>query len=141
MKILVVDDEFVSLNKLTLLLTAYGDCTGATNGEQALDMFIAAQEAKAPYDLITMDIDMPGMSGQEVVEKIRRWELDHGISSAKDEAKILMVTAMTDGKNIMSSFRRGCEGYITKPFDNGKIEQALHDLGFSRLPKKELFTL
>jgi len=124
-RILVVDDEFVSLSKLTLLLSPYGECKAATSGEQALTMVKAAHEEGRPYRLITMDIDMPGMSGQEAVAAIRKLELARGIVTAADEVKILMVTAMTDGRNIMASFRTGCEGYITKPFTKESLGKAL----------------
>lgn len=125
MRILIVDDEFVSLNKLSLLLSAYGECDAATNGGQALEMFKLAHEEKRPYDLITMDISMPGLSGLEVVSKIRGWEFELGIRSIAQEVKILMVTATTDSKSIISSFKKGCEGYLYKPFNKEKVHNAL----------------
>ncbi len=129
MKILVVDDEFVSLQKLTMLLMFHGECDAATSGEQALEMFVKAHEANAPYDLITLDIDMPGMSGPESVSKIREYEEDQGVSSLQAAVKILMVTAMSDGKSVMSSFKEGCEGYLIKPFNKEKIEKCLAEIG------------
>ncbi len=129
MKILVVDDEFVSLSKLSLLLSGFGQCDAATHGGQALEKFKLAHQEGSPYDLVTLDVDMPDMSGQQVVEAIRNWETDQGIRSHQGEAKILMVTGMTDGKNIMSAFRKGCEGYIPKPFNKADIEKALGEIG------------
>ncbi len=129
MKILVVDDEFVSLKKLTLLLKDRGDIDAATCGEQALEMFIKAEQDKAPYDLITLDFDMPGISGPETAEKIRSYEEDNGIASLHTSVKILMVTGMTDGKSIMSSFKGGCEGYLKKPFNKEEIQKSLASIG------------
>jgi len=129
MKILVVDDEFVSLQKLSLLLSAYGKCDAATNGEQALEMFRIAHQQNTPYNLITLDIDMPGMDGPTVAEHIRQYELESGITSMEQQGKILMVTAMTDGKSIMSSFRKGCEGYLNKPFNEETIRVSLANIG------------
>lgn len=129
MKILVVDDEFVSLQKLTHLLKDHGEIDAATSGEQALELFIKAIETKEPYNLVTLDYDMPGLSGAETAAKIRTHEKDSGISSLAESTKILMVTAMSDGKSIMSSFKGGCEGYLTKPFNKEKILKSLETIG------------
>lgn len=129
MKILVVDDEFVSLQKLMLLLSAYGQCDAATNGAQALEMFHRAHEQNGPYDLITLDFDMPGMDGPSVAEQIRESELALGITSLEKQARILMVTAMTDGKSIMASFRKGCEGFLNKPFNEQTLRTAFETIG------------
>lgn len=129
MRILVVDDEFVSLQKLTLLLSAYGECDAATSGEQALEMFKAAHQESNPYQLITLDFEMPGMNGPEVVQHIRQHELDNGLNILELQAKILMASAMTDGKSIMASFREGCEGYLTKPFNAESIRKSLETIG------------
>jgi two-component system chemotaxis response regulator CheY len=129
MKILVVDDEFVSLQKLSLLLKDRGQVDAATSGEQALEMFIKAEQDGAPYQLITLDYDMPGISGPETAEKIRNYEEENGISSLHASVKILMVTAMSDGKSIMSSFKGGCEGYLKKPFNKDEIKSSLEKIG------------
>ena len=127
MRILVVDDEFVSLKKLSLLLDDIGTCDTASSGEEALEMFIAAEQVNSPYELITLDIDMPGMSGTETVAKIRKYEEEMGIASLHTSVKVLMVTAMSDSKNIMASFKGGCEGYLKKPFSRESIEKGLED--------------
>lgn len=129
MKILIVDDEFVSLNKLSMLLKSNGECDAATSGEQAMEMFMRAHEKNVPYDLITLDIDMPGISGPEAARQIRKFEEQNGISTLREMVKILMVTAMHDGKSVMSSFREGCEGYLTKPFSKEEIRKSLTTVG------------
>ena len=129
MKILVVDDEFVSLQKLSLLLKERGDVAAATSGEQAVEMFTEAAENQAPFDLITLDYDMPGLSGAETAKQIRKYEEEHNLASLESSAKILMVTAMSDGKSIMSSFKGGCEGYLTKPFNKEEIKKSLAAIG------------
>lgn len=129
MKILVVDDEFVSLQKLSLLLKSRGMIDAATSGEQALEMFITAEQDGVPYDLVTLDYDMPGISGPETAEKIRQYEEENGLASLHASVKILMVTAMTDGKSIMTSFKGGCEGYLKKPFNKEEIQKSLEAIG------------
>ena len=129
MKILVVDDEFVSLQKLTRLLQDQGEVDAATSGEQAIDLYMKASQDKCPYELITLDFDMPGMSGPETAKRIRNYEEDMGIASLHTSVKILMVTAMGDGKSIMSSFKGGCEGYLKKPFNKEEIQKSLAEIG------------
>lgn len=128
MKILIVDDEFVSLQKLSLLLADKGICDAATSGRQALSMFSKAHEEKAPYELIALDYDMPDLTGPEVVTMIREHETALGINSKANTVKILMVTALSDGKSIMTAFKQGCEGYLTKPFNKESIETSLKNM-------------
>ena len=73
-RIFAVDDDFVSRVKLKNLLTPYGDCDAIPTGEMALEMVCYAHKEGVQYDLVTMDISMPGMTGIEVNEKIRDFE-------------------------------------------------------------------
>ncbi len=129
MKILVVEDEFVSRVKIQKILERFGECHAAVNGEELVSAFVQAHEMDDPYQLLTVDIRLPDMTGQEIVRRIREWEHNHDVVSSNKEAKILMVTALGDGKSIMSSFKQGCEGYVVKPFDFKKIADALAKMG------------
>ena len=130
MKILIVDDDFVSRAKLQALLNTYGDCETAENGNQAFEMFTKTHKDSAKYDLITMDIDMPGMNGDEVLKKIRDWEDSNNIHIHNGEnVKVLMVTSMNTRKNIMASFRKGCEGFLPKPITPENLTKALNAIG------------
>ena len=130
MKILVVDDEVVSREKLGLLLSAYGDCDSAESGEKALEMFRRARDEAHPYGLITMDIEMPRMSGQEAIARMREME-DAGPGP---KAKILMVSVTTDVRAVISSFKNGCDGYIIKPFAEEKVREVLFSCGIKPKP-------
>jgi two-component system chemotaxis response regulator CheY len=124
MRILVVDDEYVSRTKLKVLLQAYGDVDAVPSGQIALQMVERARQEAVPYRLVTMDINMPDMSGQEAVRRIRGLE-----GSESPTCKILMVTVADDSKDIMSSFREGAEWYLIKPVTPAKLTQALEELG------------
>ena len=125
LKILVVDDEYVSLVKLQSLLSSYGDCYAATHGNQAITMFKKAHKELKPYDLITMDINMPEIQGQDVIEKIRLWE---SVNRVSKRVKIIMVTAMKDVPSIHNAFNKGCEAYLVKPINKENISKALSKL-------------
>lgn len=129
MRILVVDDDYVSRTKLKTILAAYGDCDAVPDGDLGYAMFCRAHEDNVPYDLISMDVDMPNVSGHEVVKKIREWETEKNIYATSKEVKILMVTVKDNPKEIMESFREGVEFYIIKPFSKDKIQNALTKVG------------
>lgn len=74
MKILIVDDEFVSRKKAQKIMSQYGECDTTINGTKALEAFKLAHEERDPYDLITMDIMMPDMDGIETPKRIRVWK-------------------------------------------------------------------
>lgn len=128
MRILVVDDEYVSRTKLKVLLTKYGDCDAAPDGDIALRLLARSYQEGMPYDLVTMDINMPGMSGQEVVRNIRELEDKQADTGRRIESKILMITASDDSKEIMSSFREGAEWYLVKPVTPDKVVEAMQKL-------------
>jgi two-component system chemotaxis response regulator CheY len=128
MRILVVDDDYVSRVQTKALLSNYGDCDAAPDGALALDLIKSAHAENAPYELITLDVDMPTMRGQEVLRLIREFETSNGLAHRGTEAKVLMVSALDDGKSIMSSFRQGCEGYVVKPLTPSKLAEALEHL-------------
>lgn len=129
MNILVVDDDFVSRKKMGLILSQYGRCDVAINGAECIEAFQIAHEKDDPYDLITMDIQMPGISGIETLQRIRTWEKDHGIPLGKG-VRIIMVTVKEDAQTVFSSFREGCEAYVSKPFTRESLEKAISGLSF-----------
>ncbi len=133
MKILIVEDDFVSRLLLQELLKPYGACHLAANGEEALAAFSRLLDQKTPYDLICLDIMMPGMDGQEVLKQIREMERQRGIGCT-DSVKIIMTSALADAKNIMHALVRGpSDGYLTKPLDPSKMVKLLADLGIQPL--------
>ncbi|QJB56506.1 hybrid sensor histidine kinase/response regulator [Pseudodesulfovibrio sp. zrk46] len=112
--LLVEDDE---RNRLLFSLFLKGteyQLHMAESGEQALEMYRAA-----PYDLILMDIEMPGMDGFETTEAIRQYEQDNGL-----EAKpIVAVTAHAIKETEDRCKETGCNGYVTKPVTKERLRE------------------
>jgi two-component system chemotaxis response regulator CheY len=129
MKTLIVEDDFLARSLLSTLLSEYGVCHVAVNGEEALGAVARAFDEGARYDLICLDIMMPVMDGQQALQEIRKIEDKHGVTGL-DATKVIMVTAVDDSRNIMKAFRQGqCEAYLTKPLDRDRLMKHLKDLG------------
>ncbi|MFZ5774755.1 MAG: response regulator [Thermodesulfobacteriota bacterium] len=129
MKSLVAEDDFVSRMIMQEMLSPFGICHIAVDGKEALSAYHAALESGEPYDLICLDIMMPGMDGQEVLAKIREHERAAGIGGS-EIAKVVMTTALNDPQNIMKSLIKGhCEAYLIKPIDKDKLLNELSKLG------------
>ena len=127
MKILIVDDDIVSRKLLRGILAGYGHCDLAADGGEAVDTVRQSLDEREAYDLITLDIKMPDIDGQETLRQIRALEEAHGIYGL-DQVKVIMATAMEDSRNIMTAFSTGCEGYLVKPFDRDAIELTIEGL-------------
>ena len=120
MKILVVDDELVSRKKMQKIMDGLGECAAAASGGEALNLFKQAMESGAPFDLVTLDVVMPGMDGTEVLYEIR--EIERRKHPPKEKrTKILMVTSQSDKDTVITCIQAQCDDYIVKPFDREKI--------------------
>ena len=129
MKYLIVDDDLINRKLLTALLKPYGACDISTNGREAVDAVVASMDASTPYDIIFLDIMMPEMNGHESLQEIRRLEAERGASLGKG-AKIVMVTALGDSRNVLSAFSEGAEYYLVKPIQQKKLHDLMEEMGF-----------
>jgi two-component system chemotaxis response regulator CheY len=120
LRILLVDDDFSSRMLLQSFLSRYGECHIAVTGKEAVEAFRGGLERKRTYDLICMDIMMPGMDGPEAVRQIRAMEETRGILSHHG-AKIVMTTAVDDIKSVAKCFQDLCDAYLVKPIDLAKL--------------------
>ncbi len=128
MKCLIVEDNFTARKLLNMYLSSCTDCDIAVDGNEAVVAFRQAMDAKEPYDLICLDIMMPNMDGREALKVIRQIESEHGISGL-DCVKVIMTTSLGDSKNVIGSFREGCEAYIVKPVKKDKLFEEMEKLG------------
>jgi CheY-like chemotaxis protein len=99
-----------------------------TNGEAALESWLAARSAGAPYDLILMDIQMPQLDGIETTKRIRAREA----GQAGPPTPILALTANTLVEDRYACFESGMDGFLVKPLDRDKLADALAGLAASK---------
>ncbi|KJR43835.1 response regulator receiver protein [Candidatus Magnetoovum chiemensis] len=125
MKALVVEDEFKSRSLLQRILSRYGECDVAINGEEAIDAFVQAWKDNEPYDVITMDIMMPEMDGQQALKDIREMEKKAGVQE-EHKVKIIMTTAYDLQEEKDEAFDWGCTEYIVKPIDKNRLIEILN---------------
>lgn len=104
--ILVVDDNEMNRDMLARRLQRRGyHIAVAEDGQQALQM-IAAQS----FDLVLLDIMMPGISGLEVLRLLRE-------RFSVTELPVIMATAKDQSEDIVTALKLGANDYVTKPLD------------------------
>lgn len=126
LKILIVDDEFISRTLLGEMLAPFGACYFVTNGIEAITILEKSyNEPNNRFDLVCIDIFMPEMNGHQVLREMRRIEQRKEIDRM-DAAKVLMVTALDDAKNIMEAMIVGrCQAYLSKPVSRETLVEQL----------------
>lgn len=129
MRILVAEDEFTARTLLTGLLAPLGSCDVAVDGQEAVFAVERAIREGRPYNLICLDIVMPGIDGKEALRAIREAERSHGLLVGAGAATIVMTTAQDGARSIMDSFADQADGYIVKPVEHARLMETLADLG------------
>ena len=130
MKCLIVDDEVFCREFVATLLRSTADCHHASNGNEALAMYNSALAAEAPFDVIVMDIMMPGMSGHDAALAVRQIEKDRNLAKA---VNIIMLTALNSANDAMESFcNEQSAAYLVKPVSKAALFNVLAKLGLLR---------
>jgi CheY-like chemotaxis protein/HPt (histidine-containing phosphotransfer) domain-containing protein len=131
---LVIDDDNVCRKHVEMVISSFCDCQFAHNGQEGLDAFKAAIQEGRPFDLVTLDIQMPVMDGHETLEEIRNYEREQNIIGL-DGVKVIMSTSQDDAKQIFSAFRAGCEAYVVKSTLGEKMLDEMAKLGLLKETK------
>jgi DNA-binding response OmpR family regulator len=110
MRVLVVEDEQHLAEGLRFNLEAEGfDVTVRENGEDALAEFVGG---KPDYDLMVLDVMMPGIDGFEVIRRLRE---------QRQYLPTLMLTARGRAEDVVRGIAAGADDYLAKPFDLGVL--------------------
>lgn len=118
-RILVADDEESMRWVLSKALKKKGFSVDlARDGKEALAMINAN-----PYDLAILDIKMPGLSGLELLDKVREM---------KGDLLVVIMTAEASMRNAIEAMKRGAYDYITKPFDLDVIDAIIEKIDRAR---------
>ncbi len=125
-KILIVDDMEANVLLLERMLrgAGYASIESTANPVQ-----VCALHRNNRYDLILLDLQMPGMDGFQVMEGLKEIETDGYLP-------VLVITAQPDHK--LRAFRAGAKDFISKPFDLTEVLARVHNMLEVRLLHKEL---
>ncbi len=110
-RILAIDDEKSILDSYRMALEDMHQVEFAENGEDGLKSL-----DESLFDVVLLDISMPGLSGLEVLKEINRH--DHDCS-------IIMVTVHKDVETIVEAMKSGADDYLTKPFKVTELRHAV----------------
>jgi PAS domain S-box-containing protein len=129
LSVLVAEDNEINALLMRSLLTRLGHhVVITTNGEEALESWLSARSAGAPYDLVLMDIQMPQLDGIETSKRIRA----HEAGQPGRQTAILALTANTLVEDRYACFEAGMDGFLIKPLDRDKLADALAGLAAAR---------
>jgi PAS domain S-box-containing protein len=125
-RILLVDDQAINISLLegTLQGAGYTDVTSTMNPFE-----VAPLHARHPYDLIVLDLHMPGMDGFQVMNALKASERGRYLP-------VLVVTAQPGHK--LRALQEGAKDFVTKPFDLVELKTRIHNMLEVRLLYKQL---
>ena len=115
MKILLIEDEKMLSDSIRAMLSGRGYETDAVyDGETGLEY-----AKRGVYDLVILDVMMPGLDGYQVARKLR---------AGHNAVPILMLTAKSDILDRVEGLNAGADYYLTKPFDSRELLACIHAL-------------
>ena len=125
-KILVVDDQEANVRLLEQMLSdgGYTDISSTMNPYEVADLY-----RQNRYDLILLDLQMPGMDGFQVLEELKKIEA-HGY------LPVLVITAQPGHK--LRALQAGAKDFVSKPFDLIEVQTRIHNMLEVRLLYKQL---
>lgn len=129
LKVLIIEDEPVNQHFLLLALGKHGQCQAVGTGEAGVEAFRKALNLGSPFDVVFLDIQLPGISGLKALELLRAAEDKIDIPEAR-RAQVIVTTVLDDDNTASRAFIQGhAVSYLTKPFRAGQLDEELCKLG------------
>jgi DNA-binding response OmpR family regulator len=117
MRVLVVDDEPHIRALVADTLSLDFEVHEAADGAEALEMLHGGDR----YHCLLLDVMMPGLSGLEVLHRVRG-------NRVFDRTAIVMLTAKSGEYDHLHAFRNGADAYLTKPFDVDNVIEVVSEV-------------
>ncbi len=129
LRVLIIEDEPVNRQYLLLALRKHGECLAVDSGEAGLVAHRRALDQGQPFDVVFLDIQLPGINGLKALELLRAEEDERDIPEAS-RAQVIVTTVMDDDQTALRAFIQGhAASFLTKPFRTGQLEDELLKLG------------
>lgn len=113
-RVLLVDDETEFLGSLVKVLGRRGlDVEGVTSGPEALERL-----EKNPFDVVVLDLMMPGMDGLETLRRIK---------TSRPETEVILLTAVGSVEKGLQGMRAGAFDYVLKPMDVEELVEKIKE--------------
>ena len=117
--VMIVDDEFLTRNMLSIMLTQVGhDVTEAEDGLEALELLKQSRP-----DVILMDLMMPNCDGLSATKAIRKDDNMHDLP-------IIFLSAKSDGATIQAGLDAGANRFLTKPVSYDELVENIQEVLF-----------
>jgi two-component system response regulator HydG len=127
-RILIAEDEAITLKHILSTLEKEGyDVTGVPDGRKALEKI-----DNELFDILIADIKMPGLSGIELLEKVRERRL---------ETEVIIITGYGSISSAVDAIKKGARDYITKPFDLDELVLKVRKIHEEKILRKEIMAL
>lgn len=125
-KILVVDDmpQMRKINRLMLKQLGFNNIKEANNGQKAIEMLQEIHDGDSTigeYELILLDLNMPDISGLDVLEKIKS-------DSRLKQIPVIVISAENEKETVVKALKLGINDYIIKPFNTDTLQERLEKL-------------
>jgi PAS domain S-box-containing protein len=126
LSILVAEDnEINALLTRTLLERLGHQTTVARDGAAAVEAYLAARSANAPYDLVLMDVHMPDVDGIDATRRIRTAEAEANTA----RTPIIALTANAFGEDRDACTAAGMDDFLVKPLDRERLREVVSGIG------------
>lgn len=113
--VLLVDDNFETLKLLQRVLQNDYHVTFAQSGDAALELL-----GRYLFDLVLLDMMMPGLNGIDVLKMMRS-------DPETAHIPVVVLSAMSRGKDVVAALQAGANDYVTKPFDIEVVRMRIHN--------------
>jgi len=129
LNILIIEDARVNQEFLILALKPYAQCKAVLTGEAGLLEHKRSLEHGQPFDVVFLDINLPGINGLKTLELMRAAEDQYEVPDSR-RARVIVTTVLDDDRTASRAFISGqAVSYMTKPFRARQIAEELRKLG------------
>jgi len=118
-RILIVDDNLRNCTILKKMMEGFGcTATAVQSGLEVIPELFRGLLTSAPYQLVILDMQMPGIEGEQILKMIRKETLTHDL-------KVIVLTSMGHRSEMNTIRELGCSGYLVKPVRQSRLRDTI----------------